>query len=258
MNKIPERFDILKNNGQKALIAYVTGGDPDMETTEKLILAMAEEGVDIIEIGIPFSDPVAEGVEIQAAHERSLANGCTADKIFDMITKVRSKTNIPLLFMTYMNPVFTYGKEKFMSKCKETGIDGVIIPDLPFEEKDEIENECKKYDISLISLIAPTSQERIEKISKDANGFLYCISLPGVENSGLPGLSELISEIKKNSPLPCLIGLENSDFEQAKETAKISDGIIISELLVKTVAEFGKESIESVRKIVKDFKESIK
>lgn len=157
MTRIPEAF----KNG-KAFIAFITGGDPDLEITEKLLYTMSEAGADIIEIGIPFSDPIAEGPVIQAASQRALEAGCTTDKLFELVAKVRKDISIPLVFMTYINPIYTYGKDKFMKRCKEVGIDGVIVPDLPFEEKGELAPECEKYDVDLISLIAPTSHERIE------------------------------------------------------------------------------------------------
>jgi len=254
-NKISKVFE-----NRKALIAFITGGDPDMETTEKLIVAMEEAGVDIVEIGIPFSDPVAEGPVIEAADKRALDNGCTTDKLFDMVKKVREKTDMPLLFMTYINPVFTYGKEKFMAKCKEAGIDGIIVPDLPFEEKDELSGECEKYDIGFISLIAPTSGDRVEKIARDAEGFLYCVSSPGVTGMRKQintEISGLIQRVREFSSVPCCIGFGISNPEQAKDMAEISDGVIVGSAIVQLVADFGRDSIEPVKKFVKELKESI-
>jgi len=191
MNRITRAFE-----HRKAFIAFITGGDPDMETTEKLIVAMAESGVDVIEIGIPFSDPVAEGIVIQEADERALANGCTVDKLFDMVGRVREKVDAPLLFMSYINPIYVYGKERFIAKCSHCGIDGVIVPDLPYEEHDELSTECAKYGITQISLIAPTSGERIETIAKDAAGFIYCVSslgVTGVRGEINKGVGEMIN-----------------------------------------------------------------
>ena len=171
MSRIKKAFE----NG-KAFIPFLTGGDPDIATTEKLIHVMEENGADLIEIGVPFSDPIAEGVVIQAADERALKGGVTTDDLFAMVKRVRETTQIPLVFMTYYNPVFSYGNEKFLANCQDCGIDGIIIPDLPFEESDEIRGTCQKYGIDLINMIAPTSEDRIEKIAKSAEGFLYCVS----------------------------------------------------------------------------------
>ena len=259
-NRIEKVFAELKSNGQKALIAFITGGDPDIETTESLILAMEDAGVDIIEIGIPFSDPVAEGEVIQEADARALAGGCTVDKLFGMVKKLREKSDIPLLFMTYANPVYSYGKERFMKNCMESGIDGIIIPDVPFEEKGEFEDECNRYDIRLISLVAPTSGERAERIAAEAKGFLYCVSslgVTGVRSNINMNIAALIESIKKVSSIPCAIGFGVSTAEQARDMAAISDGVIIGSAIVKLVAEFGKESVSSVKGFVSEIKEAI-
>ena len=252
VNKISDAF-----NGKKVLIAFITGGDPDVGTTERLIFALEESGADIIEIGIPFSDPIAEGVVIQQADERALAGGCTVDRLFDMVKRVRERIRIPLLFMTYVNPVFRYGKERFMMKCKECGIDGVIVPDLPFEEKDELEDECDRYDICLISMIAPTSGERIEKIAGDAKGFLYCVSslgVTGVRSRIDAEIAEMIKAVKKVSSVPCAVGFGISTPEQVRDMAKISDGVIVGSAIVKIVAEYGADSIEPVKQFVRKLK----
>ena len=255
MNRITKSFE-----NKKALIAFITGGDPDIETTEKLILAMEEAGADIVEIGIPFSDPVAEGPVIQEADARSLSGGCTVDKLFDMVKKLREKTNMPLLFMTYANPVYAYGKERFTAKCRECGIDGIIVPDVPFEEKDEFEGECNKNGIALISLIAPTSGDRAEKIARESKGFLYCVSSLGV--TGTRGeiktnIAELISDVKKASDVPCAVGFGISTPEQARDMAAVSDGVIVGSAIVSLIAEFGKDSVEPVRNFVKELKAAL-
>ncbi|MCL2762363.1 MAG: tryptophan synthase subunit alpha [Treponema sp.] len=248
MNRITKAFE-----GKKAFIAFITGGDPDIETSEKLIVAMAESGVDIIEIGIPFSDPVAEGIVIQEADERALAGGCTVDKLFNMVKRVREKVTIPLLFMSYINPIFVYGKERFMAQCKDCGIDGVIVPDLPFEEKDELTAVCAKYGITYISLIAPTSGERIETIAKEAEGFLYCVSslgVTGVRSNIVTNVTEMINQVKSVSSIPCAIGFGISTPEQARDMAAISDGVIIGSAIVKLAAEYGRECVEPVKQFV--------
>ena len=241
----------------KAFIAFVTGGDPDIETTEKLIPAMAAAGVDLVEIGIPFSDPIAEGVVIQAADERALAAGCTVDKLFDMAARVRTRVDIPLVFMTYVNPVFVYGKERFMARCAECGIDGIIVPDLPFEEKNEIADVCARHGIKLISMIAPTSRERIEMIAREAEGFLYCVSSLGVTGvrSEIGGdVAEMIRQAKRVTSVPCAVGFGISTPEQARAMSAVSDGVIVGSAIVKLIAQHGRECIEPVVRFVQSMK----
>jgi len=255
MNRISKAFE-----NKKAFIAFVTGGDPDTCTTENLIIAMAESGVDLIEIGIPFSDPVAEGSIIQEADERALASGCTVDKLFEMVKRVRMKVDIPILFMTYINPIFVYGKERFMEKCNDCGIDGIIVPDLPFEERDELATECAKYGITQISMIAPTSKERIKTIAKDAEGFIYCVSSLGVTGMRTEinsNVTEMIKQVKSVSSVPCAIGFGISNPEQARKMAAVSDGVIIGSAIVKLVAQYGRDSIEPVKQFVRDIKHAI-
>ena len=175
MSKIHEAFE----NG-KVFIAFVTGGDPDLDTTKKIIKEMEKAGADLIEIGIPFSDPIAEGPIIQEANERALANGCTTDKLFDALKDIKDEVSVPLIFLTYINPIYAYDVDKFLDRCNECGIQGLIIPDLPYEEKDEIADECKNHDVDIISLIAPASHDRIKMIAKEATGFIYCVSSLGV------------------------------------------------------------------------------
>ena len=256
MNKITKAFQ-----GHKAFVAFITGGDPDFETTENLIAAMSEAGVDIIEIGIPFSDPIAEGIVIQEADKRALSKGCTVDKLFDMVKRVREKVSIPLLFMGYINSIFVYGKERFMEKCKGCGIDGVIVPDLPFDEKDEISDACGKYCITLISLIAPTSHERTKAIAKDSEGFIYCVSslgVTGMRSAINTDIAEMITQAKGVSSTPCAIGFGISNTAQAREMAALSDGVIVGSAIVKLVAEYGRECIEPVTQFVRAMSDAIK
>lgn len=256
MSRITKAFE-----NKKAFIAFITGGDPDIETTEKLIPAMAEAGADLIEIGIPFSDPVAEGSVIQQADERALKNGCTVDKLFDMVSAVRRKTDIPLLFMTYLNPVYVYGKEKFLSRCRQCGIDGMIVPDMPFEEKDELSGECEDYGIDLISMIAPTSRERIDRIAKEAKGFLYCVSslgVTGVRSKITTDMGEMIRRVREVTNIPCAIGFGISTPEQAAHMAQLSDGIIVGSAIVKLIGEYGRESLKPVTVYIRRLKKAIK
>ena len=255
MSRIKNAF---KN--KKAFIGFVTGGDPDIKTTEKLILAMEKAGADLIEIGIPFSDPIAEGIVIQAADERALLAGCTTDKLFDMVKRVREKTEIPLVFMTYINPIYTYGKDKFIKNCKESGIDGVIVPDMPYEEKDEIEPQCEKYGVELISMIAPTSDERVSMIAKEARGFLYCVSslgVTGVRTQISTDIGRLVEKVKEVTDIPCAIGFGISTPDQAYEMSKISDGVIVGSAIVKIVAKYGKKSPKHVAKYIKEMKDRL-
>ena len=252
-NRITKCFNELEKNKEKALIPFITGGDPDIETTEKLILAMEEAGAHLIEIGIPFSDPIAEGVVIQDAAARALSAGCTVDKLFDMVERLRKKTQMPLLFMTYANPIYVYDKERFMEKCRKVGIDGIIVPDVPFEEKDEFEGVCSRNEIALISLIAPTSGERVEKIAQQALGFLYCVSslgVTGIRKKFSTNLEELIGQVRKASSVRCAIGFGISTPEQAGELALVADGVIIGSAIVKLVGEYGRDSVAYVKEFV--------
>ncbi|NLM51471.1 MAG: tryptophan synthase subunit alpha [Firmicutes bacterium] len=255
MSRIRAAF---QNN--KAFIAFITGGDPDLETTEKLVPQMAAAGADIIEIGIPFSDPVAEGPVIQAASERALKAGCTIDKLFQTVARIRQQTQVPLLFMTYLNPVFTYGKDKFFERCQDCGIDGIIVPDMPFEEKGELAGTCEKYGVDLISLIAPTSEERIHMIAKEAQGFLYCVSSLGV--TGMrerieTDLAAMIKKAKAVSDIPCAVGFGISTPKQAADIAAIADGVIVGSAIVNLITQYGRDCLEPVCQYVQEMKNSI-
>ena len=234
----------------KAFIPFVTAGDPDLETTEKLLIEMSKNGADIIEIGIPFSDPIAEGVVIQEADLRSLSAGTTTDKIFDMVKRIRPQIDAVLAVMTYMNPIFVYGTERFMAKCQECGISAVIVPDTPYEEKHELTDYSGKYGIDVISLIAPTSHERIKMIAKEAEGFVYCVSSMGVTGVRV----RLVKSVKD---IPCAIGFGISTPEQAKKMSESADGVIVGSAIVKIVAKYGKDCIKPVCDYVKSMKEAI-
>lgn len=255
MSKIAEAFE-----GKKAFIPFVTAGDPDLETTEKIILTMQENGADLIEIGIPFSDPVAEGIVIQQADERALAAGTTTDKIFDMVEKVKDSIHVPMVFMTYVNVIFVYGIEKFAKRSEELGMAGVIVPDVPFEEKDEMDRVFSKYGLDVISLIAPTSKDRIQMIATEAKGFVYCVSslgVTGVRKTINKGVADMIQEVKKVKNIPCAVGFGISTPEQAKEMSEVSDGIIVGSAIVRIVGEYGRDSVEKVGEYVRRMKEAM-
>ena len=255
MSRIKEAF----SNG-KAFIPFITCGDPDLETTGKLVRAAVQNGADLIELGIPFSDPTAEGPVIQGANIRALSGGVTTDKIFAFVKELRRDVTIPLVFMTYANVVFSYGAEKFISTCQEIGIDGIILPDLPFEEKEEFNPLCRKYGVALISLIAPTSSQRIAMIAKEAEGFLYIVSSLGVTGARseiTTDLSAIVKLVRENTDLPCAIGFGISTPKQAGEMAAISDGVIVGSAIIKLMAEHGREAAKPVGEFVKSMKEAI-
>lgn len=255
MNKLKFAF----NNG-KVFIPFITAGDPSLEITEQLVLEMAKAGANLIEIGIPFSDPVAEGPVIQEADNRALLAGTTTDKIFDMMRRIRSFCNVPIAFMTYANPIFTYGTEKFMKNCQEVGVDAVIVPDIPFEEREEMVPFCSKYDVTFISMIAPTSNDRIRMIAKEAEGFVYCVSsmgVTGVRNNIGADVEKMIKLVKEVKDIPCAIGFGISTPEQASEMSKVSDGVIVGSAIVKIIAQYGEDCIPYVVEYVKSMKDAI-
>jgi len=255
MSKINNAF----KNG-KAFIGFVTGGDPNIEKTKEFILEMIKAGADLIEIGIPFSDPIAEGPVIQAADNRALASGTTVEKIFTLVAELRKETNIPLVFLTYINPVFHYTYDAFFKRCKETGLDGIIIPDLPFEEQAPVRETAIKYGIDLISLIAPTSEERIKEIAKNATGFIYLVSsmgVTGIRSEITTDLSSITAAIKSVTSIPVAIGFGIHTPSQAKEMARIADGVIVGSAIVKIIAQYGENAAQHVYRYVKEMKEAI-
>ena len=240
--------------------AFIPAGDPSLEITEQLVIMMAEEGADLIELGIPFSDPVAEGVVIQRADERALAGGATTDKIFDMVQRIRKVCSVPLAFMTYVNPVFTYGAARFMKNCQETGIDAIIVPDLSFEEKGELLPYCSEFGIDLISLIAPTSRDRIRMIAGEAQGFVYCVSsmgVTGVRKEISADVGEMIKLVKEVRDIPCAVGFGISSPEQAAKMAGLSDGVIVGSAIVKIVEQYGKGCVPHVAEYVRAMKKAV-
>ncbi len=255
MSNIKKAFE----NG-KAFIAFITCGDPDLETTKKVVLEACKNGADLIELGIPFSDPTAEGPVIQGANIRALAGGVTTDKVVDLVRELRKETDTPFVFMTYANVVFSYGSEKFISLCKETGVDGIILPDLPFEEKEEFSPVCDKYGVDLISLIAPTSENRISMIAKEAQGFIYIVSSLGVTGTRSEiktDLDSIVKVIRENTDIPCAIGFGISTPEQAAKMSAISDGAIVGSAIIKILEKYGKEAPKYVGEYVKSMKDAM-
>lgn len=254
MSKIANAFE----NG-KAFIGFLTAGDPTIEKTVEYILAMEEAGCDLIEIGIPFSDPMAEGVVIQDANVRALKHNTTTDDVFDIVKAVREKTDIPLVFLTYINPVFFYGYERFFKRCNELGIDGIISPDLPYEEKGEIAEIARKNDVDVISLIAPTSKERIQKIAGDASGFIYIVSslgVTGMRSEIKTDLNAIIEDIRDVCDLPLAVGFGINTPEQSRDIAKIADGVIVGSAIVKIIEEHGENAAEALKEYVSSMKKA--
>ena len=256
MSNIRKAFE----NG-KAFIAFITCGDPDLETTAKAVRAAVTGGADLIELGIPFSDPTAEGVVIQGANLRALKGGVTTDKIFSLVRELRRDVTVPMVFMTYANVVFSYGAEKFISTCRDIGIDGLILPDLPFEEKDEFLPVCRKYGVDLISLIAPTSENRIAMIAKEAEGFLYIVSSLGVTGTRSEiktDLDSIVSVVRQNTDIPCAIGFGISTPEQARKMAGVSDGAIVGSAIIKLLEKYGTDAPEHIGSYVRSMKDALR
>ncbi len=256
MSNIAEAF----RNG-KAFIPFITCGDPDLETTAAVVRAAVANGADLIELGIPFSDPTAEGPVIQEANLRALQGGVTTDKIFDLVRELRTDVTVPMVFMTYANVVFSYGAEKFISTCKEIGIDGLILPDLPYEEKEEFLPLCEEYGVDLISLIAPTSENRIAMIAKEAKGFIYLVSslgVTGVRSEIKTDLQSIVNVIRANTDTPVAIGFGISKPEQAAKMAGISDGAIVGSAIIKILAEHGRDAASYVGEYVKSMKDAVR
>ena len=256
MSNIRKAFE----NG-KAFIPFITCGDPDLETTAAVVRAAAANGADLIELGIPFSDPTAEGPVIQGANLRALNGGVTTDKIFDLVRDLRRDVEVPMVFMTYANVVFSYGSERFISTCREIGIDGLILPDVPYEEKEEFLPICRRYGVDLISLIAPTSEDRIAMIAREAEGFLYIVSslgVTGVRSEIRTDLGAIVETVRQNTDIPCAIGFGISTPVQAAKMAGISDGAIVGSAIVRLIGEHGKDAPEYVGEYVKRMKEALR
>nr|WP_315023321.1 tryptophan synthase subunit alpha [uncultured Aminipila sp.] len=255
--------DILIHNGekQKTFIGFITAGDPTIEKTKEFIFEMIKGGADLVEIGIPFSDPIAEGTVIQAANIRALSKGIDTDKVFQLVCEVRKESGIPLVFMTYLNLVFSYGYDKFFKRCQETGADGIILPDLPFEEKKEVTEVAHKYGVEVISLIAPTSENRIKMIAQEATGFVYLVSsmgVTGMRNEIKTDLESIIKVIRENTEIPCFVGFGINTPEQAAEISPKCDGVIVGSAIVNIIEKHGENAGKYVFNYVKSMKDSIK
>ena len=256
MNRIAAAFA----NG-KAFIPFITCGDPDLATTKQAVLEAVNNGADLIELGIAFSDPTAEGEVIQAASLRALEGGITTDKIFNFVKELREEITIPLVFMTYANVIFSYGAEKFISTCQKIGIDGLILPDLPFEEQEEFLPLCKKYGVALISLIAPSSANRIAMIAKEAEGFLYIVSslgVTGVRTEINTDLKSIIEVVRQNTSIPCAIGFGISTPEQANKMSKLADGVIVGSAIIKILEAEKQNAPKKIGEFVKNMKEAVR
>ena len=256
MSRLAEAF-----SQGKAFIPLLTCADLALETTEAAVRAMAQAGADLIELGIPFSDPTAEGPVIQAANERALAGGVTTDQIFDMVRRLRTELTVPMVFMTYANVVFSYGTERFISTAADIGMDGLILPDVPYEEKEEFAPTCRRYGLDLISLIAPTSEDRIAMIAREAEGFLYCVSslgVTGVRTEITTDVGRMVHLAKAANPeIPCAIGFGISTPEQAAAMAQVSDGAIVGSAIVKLFAKYGREAVPHVAEYVRNMKKAV-
>ncbi len=255
MSRIQKAFQ-----GHKAFIPFVTCGDPDLETTKEIVRAMAKNGADLIELGIPFSDPTAEGPVIMEADLRALQSGTTTDTVFEMTKELRAELDIPFVYMTYANVVYSYGTDRFMERAAAAGIDGLILPDVPFEEKEEFQEPAEKYGIDLISMIAPTSEDRITEIAKEARGFIYVVSslgVTGVRSEITTDIGAMVKLVKSVTSVPCAVGFGISNPAQAKKMAECSDGAIVGSAVMKLVAKDGKDAPASVGAYVKEMAEAV-
>ena len=254
-NRISKAFE-----NKKAFIGFLTAGDPSFDASYDNIMALINAGADLVEIGIPFSDPIAEGPVIQEADVRALKNGMTTDKAFELAAKVRANTDIPLVFMTYLNPVFKYGYDRFFAKCAEIGVDGLICPDMPFEEKAEADAIAKKHGVCVISMIAPTSEARIKQIAESAEGFLYIVSslgVTGVRSEIKTDLASIMESVKKYARVPAAIGFGISTPEQAEKMSQLADGVIVGSAMVRLVEKFGETAAPEIGKFAKSMTDSV-
>ncbi len=261
MSNIARAFDHgAEGLPPKAFIAFITCGDPDLQTTAACVRAAVKGGSDLIELGIPFSDPTAEGPVIQAANERALKGGVTTDKIFDLVVELRRDVSVPMVFMTYANVVYSYGIERFCDRCVEIGIDGMILPDVPFEEKEEFAPACRARGLDFVSLIAPTSENRVAMIAREAEGFLYIVSsmgVTGVRSEITTDIGAMVKLVRENTSIPCAVGFGISTPAQAKKMADLSDGAIVGSAIVRLIAEHGRDAAGPVEAYIRAMKDGI-
>ena len=260
MSNIQAAFQKSREKGQKAFIPFVTAGDPTLEATERFVYALEKAGSTIIEIGIPFSDPIADGPVIQRANIRAIENGVSISKVFDMVAKIRKTTDIPLIFLLYANTIYYYGIQNFFKKCQETGVDGIIVPDIPYEEKEEFNIFAKPCGVHVISLVAPTSKERIKAIAKEASGFLYCVSsmgVTGVRDAIQTDLRSMFEYIDESCSIPTALGFGISNSQQARELKEYADGVIVGSAIVKIIEEYKEEADEKLVAFAKEMVEAL-
>ncbi len=261
MNRIDRKFNQLREENKKALITFITAGDPDMDTTVETVLEMYSSGADIVELGVPFSDPIAEGVTIQESSLRSLKGGTTLDRIFEAVERIRAKTDEPLVLMMYLNTIFVYGCGKFFEKCSSYGVDGVIVPDMPYEEREEILPYSKKYGVYNINLVSPASHDRIKRIAADSEGFLYCVSsngVTGVRSEYKTDFDSFFGLVREYAKCPQCVGFGISGPEQAKKMSSYCDGVIVGSAIVRIMAEKGRDSAVPVGEFVGSLRDGIK
>ena len=259
-NKIDARLEQCKAEGRKALITFITAGDGGYDCTEKAVLEMAKNGADLIELGVPFSDPIAEGPVIQCASERSLRNGTTLVGIFDLVRRLRKETDVPLLLMMYLNTIFRFGTDRFFALCEECGIDGVIVPDIPFEEKDEIQGSAGAHNVHNISLVTPASEDRIQMIASEATGFLYCVSsngVTGVRSQFQTDFAPFFEKIHKYAKVPCAVGFGISGPEAAREMSQYCDGVIVGSAVVRLVEQYGSDAPKEIGAFTKSLRDAL-
>lgn len=261
-NRIGRKFDELQQQNKKALITYITAGDPELSATPELVKAMEDGGADIIELGIPYSDPIAEGPVIQAASERALKNNIKIDDIFACVKEIRKNSEVPLIFLLYYNCIFKYGTEKFFEQCTHASVDGLIIPDLPFEEREDILEVLGTSNIEVITMVAPTSNNRIESMVKGAGGFIYCVSslgVTGVRSDFHNDLSRFVSRIREYSNVPRAIGFGISTPKQVKELRNLAEGLIVGSAIVKKIGEAAskEEAVKSVKGFVAELRSAL-
>jgi len=262
VNRIDQKFKELKENGKKALITFITAGDPDLEATVEIVKEMERQGADLVELGIPYSDPVAEGPVIQEANRRALENRIKIKDIMGAVKKMRKEVKIPLLYLLYFNCILQYGPGRFFADCADSGIDGVIVPDLPFEERGEIEEAAEKSGVYIITLVSPTSEDRIERITKNAKGFLYCVSslgVTGIREEFKTDFEKFFAHINRAGSIPKAIGFGISTPEHVRQLKGYCDGLIVGSAIVNRIGQSScaGEAVKNVGDYVRALREAL-